>query len=275
MLRSPQEILSYWFGDENSNVAQMNEVGYIHSKMPLWFGRASPEFDAIQAQHADLIDQLSSYVSTGSMVSSDLNLIGDWDNPKGLLATIIVLDQFSRSVYRGTSKAFSFDHLVLSTAHRLLRISNIAVDGQIDNGAIDSDDDCGYRSFSAIERFFVIVAIQHSEALSAQELGVRLAGVLALEAPIDTQLYFRNLKGFPMEHHDVIVRFGRFPSRNDALVSDEVALTLHCMYMISLLMIRWLVRWLLIKYHSFTGYFNCFLCLYLGSIKYRRRNFMA
>ena len=223
MLRSPQEILCYWFGEHWADKNKLNTVEYIQSRMPLWFGRASPVFDDVQLQNADLIDYISLLVD-GNSVSSESNLEGDWSSPEGLLATIVVLDQFPRSVYRGTAKAFVADSLVLLAAKQLLQISELPTTASSETEILTPDDGvlcggAGYRSFAAIERFFVVVAIQHSEVLRAQELGVWLASCLAHDAPSDTQNFFKNLKGFPMEHHDVIARFGRFPSRNDALVS--------------------------------------------------------
>ncbi len=74
--------------------------------------------------------------------------------------------------------------------------------------------------YACIQRLFLGVALQHSEELGAQRLGVEMAGRVA--GPGDGEElagWVRALKGYPLEHHDVIARFGRFPGRNAALVS--------------------------------------------------------
>jgi uncharacterized protein (DUF924 family) len=53
-----------------------------------------------------------------------------------------------------------------------------------------------------------------------QEVGVEIAHNVGNGAAEDVKLFFKNLKGYPMEHYDVIRQFGRFPSRNPALVSE-------------------------------------------------------
>ncbi len=81
-------------------------------------------------------------------------------------------------------------------------------------------------SYCTIERFFLGVALQHSENLNDQNLGIQIANSITLaESPIETQattsplvFFFRGLKGYPHEHAEVFIRFGRFPGRNGALV---------------------------------------------------------
>ncbi len=126
------------------------------------------------------------------------------------MAKVIVLDQFSRSVHRGTGKAFAGDEICAALIRRIIE-------------AVDADDeksDWFFGKFSPVERFFLIVSIQHSEILSNQELGVANAGKIGYGCPNpEIGAYFSSLKGFPMEHHDVIKQFGRFPHRNELLVS--------------------------------------------------------
>lgn len=74
--------------------------------------------------------------------------------------------------------------------------------------------------FAPIQRLFLGIAIQHSEDLNMQTLGVQLAQQVGENAPDDIQQFFRNLKGYPHEHFDVIRKFGRFPGRNAALVTN-------------------------------------------------------
>jgi uncharacterized protein (DUF924 family) len=195
------DILKFWFGDDFSDtadaIAHRNTCEFIESRMPLWFGRSSPDFEAIQISSKELVesyrDEFLNAISSGSETSpmdEDAN---------SLLAKIIVFDQFPRSIYRGTGQAFAFDPLAQACARRI-----------VSNGWY-------LTKYSAIERLFIILAFQHAEDLDAQELGLELAKNISFGAPDSVKAYFTNLPGFPMEHYEVFIRFSRYPSRNLAL----------------------------------------------------------
>lgn len=132
-----------------------------------------------------------------------------WETADGCLAKVIILDQFTRCIFRGTPLAFQHD-----------QVASALVNHIINSGWMDF--------FSSIERFFLGVAIQHSENLALQQVGVNIARNVAAGAPAEVVEYFANIKGYPMEHYEVIERFGRFPSRNLALVSFEsLIVSLH------------------------------------------------
>jgi uncharacterized protein (DUF924 family) len=131
-----------------------------------------------------------------------------WKTPTGILARIILLDQFSRCAFRGTSQAFKYDHITASLVKEIC-----------DNDKLVCD-------YAPIHRFFLGVAIQHSEDIEMQKIGVEIAKNVAIGAPDNVREFFANLKGYPHEHHDVIAKFGRFPSRNLALVSVLISLSL-------------------------------------------------
>jgi uncharacterized protein (DUF924 family) len=116
-----------------------------------------------------------------------------------LLAAVIVLDQFSRHLFRGTARAFEADPV----ARRLART---AIERRLDVAMNDQ------------ERLFIYLPFQHSEALEDQALGVELIARLGNE----------EWTGDAIEHKEIIVRFGRFPHRNAVLnrqsSADELAL---------------------------------------------------
>ena len=115
----------------------------------------------------------------------------------GRLAEIIVLDQFSRNIYRDDPRAWAQDDLALSLAKEMVVQQ---LDGEI-----------------AIERrAYVYMPYMHSEDIEMQHESVRLFGASGLES---------NLK-FAILHRDVIAQFGRFPYRNELLgrVSTEAEL---------------------------------------------------
>jgi uncharacterized protein (DUF924 family) len=234
-LTTPQEVVDYWFGESRKNI---DDLDVIKQRMGLWFGRASPEFDAIQTgddhmvlytfirltlfivdvlENAALIDALLEDTCDKSVWKID-------SDPQAALAKVIVLDQFSRSVHRGTARAFAGDEICASLIRDILEASkNTPADNESDNKYPETRQtkaDWFFGKYSPVERFFLIVSIQHSEIFSNQALGVQYSSSIGhgCSNP-EIGAYFLSLKGFPMEHHDVIQRFGRFPHRNDLLVS--------------------------------------------------------
>jgi uncharacterized protein (DUF924 family) len=118
-----------------------------------------------------------------------------WDGePETMLAAIIVLDQFSRNIHRGSGEAFAADGLALDLAHRAM--------------AKGWDE-----AFPPERRAFVYLPLMHAEDREEQRLCVACFTRLGLAENLD----------FAHAHRVVIDRFGRFPSRNAALgrVSTE------------------------------------------------------
>mmetsp|Transcript_23109 Transcript_23109/g.33855 ORF Transcript_23109/g.33855 Transcript_23109/m.33855 type:complete len:596 (-) Transcript_23109:38-1825(-) len=186
ILSTPDDVLSFWFG--TSDRTEMLSVAYISDRMAIWFSGKSKEFDNIQRENSMIIHHVAGE-----------NIGDEWLSPRGTLARVILLDQFSRCVYRGTSGSFQYDNLTARLVQELLK------------------KDWLLTQYIVIERFFLGVAIQHCESLEMQELGVEIAAQLTSDATDDVKLFFSSLKGYPHEHYDVIRRFGRFPSRNAAL----------------------------------------------------------
>jgi uncharacterized protein (DUF924 family) len=108
------------------------------------------------------------------------------------LALVIVLDQFSRNLFRGDARAFSQDARALEVAKHLVA------------QGVD-------RSMPSVERWFVYLPFEHSESLADQERSLELFGDLAGDPDSASTI------DFACRHHDIIRRFGRFPHRNDIL----------------------------------------------------------
>jgi uncharacterized protein (DUF924 family) len=108
--------------------------------------------------------------------------------PRELLAAIVVFDQFSRNLFRGSPHAFAAD----ATARRLARAA--IADG------LD-------QAMSKRERIFVYLPFEHSENAGDQERSVALFA----------QLNDPELDKYARAHKVIIDRFGRFPHRNAAL----------------------------------------------------------
>ncbi len=110
------------------------------------------------------------------------------DAPRELLAALIVFDQFSRNLHRGSPKAFATDPVAL-------RLARAAVADGLD------------QAMSKRERIFVYLPFEHSEDAADQEQSIRLFAQLGDE----------NLDKYAMAHKVIIDRFGRFPHRNVVL----------------------------------------------------------
>lgn len=111
---------------------------------------------------------------------------------EGALAEIIILDQFSRNIYRNESKSFTFDSMALVLSQEAIRR--------------------GYnKTLQPAKRTFLYLPFMHSESLKIHQKAIKLFAEPGLE---------ENLK-FEQEHMKIIERFGRYPHRNKALQRDS------------------------------------------------------
>ncbi len=167
-----EEILDFWFGRPGTT-----EHGSTRS---VWF-RKDPAFD--------------SEITVRFGVAIETVLAGgyaDWSSPRGALARLLLLDQFTRNSFRDTPRAFAGDALALALA----------------DDAIARGDD---RALAPVERWFMYMPYEHAESLPAQERSLalfrRLRDDTALAEPL----------AWAEKHAEVIRLFGRFPHRNAIL----------------------------------------------------------
>lgn len=117
--------------------------------------------------------------------------------PSGSLAYILVLDQFTRNMFRGTSKAFSSDLVALAAAKQAIKHKfDLAIDEP--------------------GRQFFYLPLMHSESLQDQERCIRLMHERMPLEGMNNLLHAR-------AHREVIRKFGRFPTRNEALSRKNTA----------------------------------------------------
>lgn len=117
----------------------------------------------------------------------------EWlEDAERCLARIVVLDQFPRNMFRGTPRAFATDPLALQAARH-------AVSQGYDHGLLP------------VERQFIYLPFEHSEALEDQERACELCQPLAAFAETD------DAYRYALAHRDIVARFGRFPHRNAIL----------------------------------------------------------
>jgi len=159
---------------------------WVDEVLAFWFEELAPE---AWFRKSDGIDDLirdrflKIYEAVAAMPAS-----AAWTSARRALATIIVLDQFPRNMFRGTPRAFATDHTARDVAL----------------GAVERGFD---RSFDIHGRAFMYLPFEHSEDLADQERSV------ALFTPLGDETYTH----YAIAHRDIIARFGRFPHRNAVL----------------------------------------------------------
>lgn len=181
-----QDIINFWFRGVN------DKTPIERSREPfcLWF-KSTPQFDEeIRKRYEpDLIRAKQGELSV-------------WEESmEGQLALILLYDQFSRNMYRGTPKAYETDARALAVTRRL-------IDEQTD------------LEFQRIARVFVYMPLMHAEDRSVQELSVRKFTALVEEASdfaSPTVPYYQWHLKYATDHRNTINTHGRFPSRDKIL----------------------------------------------------------
>jgi uncharacterized protein (DUF924 family) len=165
------DVIHFWFA----------EVGQSH-----WFEKSDAVDAKIRERFLTLHERLAARESIGVIA------------PRPVLAAVIVLDQFSRNLFRNDPRSYSSD----SIARRLSRAA-----------IAQGFDDAMQRE----ERYFIYLPFEHSEDREDQALSLELIRRLGNE----------DWTGFATAHKVIIDRFGRFPHRNATLnrpsTADEIA----------------------------------------------------
>lgn len=169
----PQQVLDFWFGAPDSA-----EFG---TQRKAWFVKDAAFDRRIVERFGPTIERA---------------LRGELDawaqTPSGALARILLLDQFTRNIFRGSARAFAGDQRALATAEE-------AVARGFD------------RELTARERWFMYMPFEHAENVKAQHRSLQLFGALAQEMGDDDPLVWAR------KHAEVVFRFGRYPHRNAVL----------------------------------------------------------
>jgi len=156
------------------------------SILQFWFEELTPKQHFVK--DAALDETIRARFGDTLEAASRCELFGWRTTAEGRLAEIIVLDQFSRNVYRDTPRAFAQDALALVLAQEL-------VASRLD------------RSLPAGQRVFAYMPYMHSESALVHTQAVELF----------TQLGNENNLNFEMRHKAIVDRFGRYPHRNAIL----------------------------------------------------------
>ena len=158
----PNRVLDFWFSEIDSS---------------LWF-KKDAQFDAL------LIEKFSQL----HVQAAQCELYQWRATAQGRLAEVIILDQFSRNMFRDTPQAFAYDSLALALAQQAIAVND-------------------HLTLSSTERNFLYMPFMHSESQLIHQQAVKLF----------TDNGNENTLNFELQHKAIIDRFQRYPHRNAIL----------------------------------------------------------
>ena len=177
-----EQVLEFWFG------ACGPDGALDRLRQQMWFSDGRQHDPAIRKRFG----KLHRRAARGE-------LDAEWTaTPFGRIALIIVLDQFSRHIHRGTAAAFAQD----PAAQRLAM------------AGVERGVDC---ELIPAQRAFFYLPFEHAEDLKLQRAGVRLFERLAKEVAPAWRKEYASFADYTGLHRDIVERFGRFPHRNKIL----------------------------------------------------------
>ena len=177
-----EQVLDFWFGKSGADGA------LDPAKQKMWFGDGKKYDAGIRERFGALHERAGRGELTAEWAAT----------PRGRIALIIVLDQFSRHIHRGTPAAFAQDPAAQQLA--------------TDSMALGHD-----RQLIPAARSFCYLPFEHAEDLTLQERGVRAFEQLAAAVAPSCRKTYDSFADYSRRHRDIIARFGRFPHRNAIL----------------------------------------------------------
>lgn len=178
---APEVVHRFWFADA------ANDPVAAAARQAWWF-QSPPETDAlIRERFAPAIE---------AAVRGEL---ADWRSaPQSALAFVILCDQLPRNAWRSTARAFATDALALAATCDAIAAGHPA-------------------HLSPVEHAFLLMPLEHSEALADQQECVRRFTALLAAAPAPWRPMLEGYLAYAHKHLQLIERFGRFPHRNRVL----------------------------------------------------------
>lgn len=173
-------ILDFWFGPLDAQGLAAEE------KRKNWFAKDEAFDKSIESQFGNLME-------LAPMGAYDLWL----KTPEGRVALIVLMDQFSRNVFRGKPRAFYCDEKVQVIARQAIAAGE-------------------HLSQPLSYGYFILMPLMHAENLELQDLGVKLFQELAekTKGQGEAGTMMGSALDYMRQHRDIIATFGRFPHRN-------------------------------------------------------------
>jgi uncharacterized protein (DUF924 family) len=176
-----EQVLDFWFADAAAGPEAAER------RQRIWFSGG------------EAFDQRCSDGFSQTLAAATRGRLDHWKtSPRGRLALIVLLDQFSRNIYRGTAAAFAQDAQALALCREGIELGH---DMQL----------------SPIERTIFYMPLEHAEDWDIQALSVRQFEALAAQGPAPLRTLLQANVDYVHKHRDIIETFGRFPHRNTVL----------------------------------------------------------
>lgn len=195
-------ILEYWFSSLDDTVLLDRQSEPFRTCFARWYGKQPAIDDEIRTRFEPAL-----LATTRDGARWDRE-VADWQRePLGLLALVVLLDQFPRNMYRDTARMYAYDDLALSVATMAIR-------------------EYEEHPLSLVQRMFLYVPLMHSENLTLQQAMVArfegLVGLAALRSP-QNKGFFEFALDYARRHRQVVETVGRFPHRNAILGRTSTA----------------------------------------------------
>lgn len=184
------EINAFWLGSSLDNAEAASD------RRDWWYRGGVAVDDDIRARFGGLVQQACAR-----------DLMAWQATPDGALALILLLDQFTRNLYRNTPQAYMGDECAFEIVRR-------AIEQKFD------------KALPPVSRIWLYHPFHHAEEVEDQDRGIALLNELRQEAAVEWRPYVeRSIEGWT-RHRDIVAQFGRFPHRNAVLgrgTTDEEA----------------------------------------------------
>jgi uncharacterized protein (DUF924 family) len=175
-------VLDFWFRDLDHTQA------YFLERTPFWFGDGGEESNKTDAYIRTHFEALLAEAVEGKL--------HHWEqSPKGRLALIVLLDQFSLNLYREEPRSYEYSAMAIPIAERMI--------------AQDFD-----QTLSFAEKIFLYLPFEHGESIAHQFKSVALFEQLLQSVPMYLKAEFEGFLDYAVRHAVVVKKYGRFPDRN-------------------------------------------------------------
>jgi uncharacterized protein (DUF924 family) len=199
-------ILNYWFSSLDDAAPLDRQAEPFRTCFARWYGKQPAIDEEIRTRFEPV---LLAATRDGRLWDEE---VASWQRaPSGLLALVLLLDQFPRNMYRDSARMYAYDDLALS-------VTTIAI------------REYETRPLSLVQRMFLYVPLMHVENLTLQQAMVArfegLAALAAVRSPKNVS-FFEFALEYARKHREVIEKFGRFPHRNAILGRHSTAAELE------------------------------------------------
>jgi uncharacterized protein (DUF924 family) len=189
-------ILDYWFSSLDDAALLDRGSEPFGTCFARWYGKQAAIDDEIRARFEPA---LLAVTRDGARWDRK---VAEWQQaPLGLLALVVLLDQFPRNMYRDSARMYAYDDLALSTTAVAIR-------------------EYEEHPLTLLQRMFLYVPLMHAENLTLQQAMVTrfesLAALSRVRSPQNTKFFEFSLD-YARRHRQVVETFGRFPHRNAIL----------------------------------------------------------